>query len=266
MVIDLCIAGARGQVGRRLVAAGLRRPDEFRIVGAVVRRGAGEDIGSLIGEKPCGVISTADINVALEAKPDVLIDYTHPSAINDHIEAAFARGISVVIGTTGFLDADFERIDTAARRAHVGAVTGNFSFTAALMQHLAKIAAKHIPQWEIVEYGSAEKPDVPSGTARELAELLGKIRQPRVHLNTDQLYGPREARGAAFGGARVHSIRLPGCPSTIEAIFGLPGERLILRHDEQDPSIFVEGSFKAAQRVRSIEGLVRGLDTLLFNE
>lgn len=266
MVIDLCIAGALGAVGRRLVAAVLRRHDEFRIVSAVVRRNGGEDIGSLIGQGSCGVIATTDINVALEARPQVLIDYTHPSAINAHIEAAFARGISVVIGTTGFLDADFERIDLAARGAHVGAVTGNFSFTAALMQHLAKIAAKHIPQWEIIEYGAAEKPDIPSGTARELAELLAKIRQPSVSLRNDQLYGPREARGAVFGGAYVHSIRLPGCPSTIEAIFGLPGERLILRHDEQDPSIFVAGSLLAAKRVRSIEGLVRGLDALLFEE
>ncbi len=49
-------------------------------------------------------------------------------------------------------------------------------------------------------------------------------------------------------------------------MFGLPGERLILRHDEQgDSGIFVAGSLLAARRVRERAGLVRGLDALLFD-
>jgi 4-hydroxy-tetrahydrodipicolinate reductase len=48
-------------------------------------------------------------------------------------------------------------------------------------------------------------------------------------------------------------------------VFGLPGERLVIRHDEQgDPGIFVHGSLLAAQRVRERPGLVRGLDSLLY--
>ena len=53
----------------------------------------------------------------------------------------------------------------------------------------------------------------------------------------------------------------------VEVVFGLPGERLILRHDEQgDPGIFVAGSLLAARRVREQAGLVRGLDGLLFKD
>ena len=153
-----------------------------------------------------------------------------------------------MIGTTGLFDADFEEIDAAARSASVGVATGNFSLTAALMQHLARIAARHVPQWEVIEYGKAEKPDVPSGTARELAELLSRERRPARAPADELLIGPPEARGAEIGGARVHSIRLPGSSPCVEVVFGLPGERLLIRHDEQsDSRIFVQGSLLACR-------------------
>ncbi|MGE8941832.1 4-hydroxy-tetrahydrodipicolinate reductase [Leptospira interrogans] len=262
--IDVCVAGASGGVGQQLIAEILRRPEQFRLVSAVTRKTAGEDIGSVVVGRACGVIATDSIEKALDAKPSVLIDYTHPSAVRDNIAAAFARGIHVVIGTTGFFDDDFDRIDEAAKHAGVGAITGNFSLTAALMLHFSKIAARYVPHWEVIEYAGAHKPDVPSGTAREVAEELGRVRSPHVQLQGDQLIGPVEARGAKVGGAHVHSVRLPGCPLAVEVIFGLKGERLILRHDEQDNTIFVEGSLLAAREVRSIKGLVRGLDTLLI--
>jgi 4-hydroxy-tetrahydrodipicolinate reductase len=263
--LDVCVAGASGGVGRQLIAAILERPEQFRLVSAVTRKTAGADIGSVTVGRPCGVIATDSIEQALDAKPAVLIDYTHPSAVRDNIAAAFARGIHVIIGTTGFFDDDFERIDAAAKKAGVGAITGNFSLTAALMLHFSKIAARYVPQWEVIEYAGAHKPDVPSGTAREVAEELGRIRAPHVHLQPDQLIGPASARGAKVGGAHVHSVRLPGCPLAVEVIFGAKGERLILRHDEQDNTIFVDGTLLAAQKVGAIKGLVRGLDTLLLD-
>ena len=117
----------------------------------------------------------------------------------------------------------------------------------------------------MIEYGKAEKPDVPSGTARELAEMLAREAQPVRPPADDALIGPPEARGADIAGARVHSVRLPGSSPCVEVLFGLPGERLIIRHDEQsDSGIFVEGSLLAALRVREQVGLVRGLDSLLF--
>jgi 4-hydroxy-tetrahydrodipicolinate reductase len=217
--------------------------------------------------RPLGVAIETDLARALDRGPDVLIDYTHPAVVRDHIDLALARSIPVVIGTTGLADADFEAIDVAARRAGVGAATGNFSLTAALMQHLARFAARHVADWEIVEYGSAAKPDAPSGTARELAELLERERAGARTPAPAEPVGPPEARGAEIGGARVHSIRLPGCDPAVEVVFGLPGERLVIRHDEQmDPGIFVWGSLLAAAHVRRTPGLVRGLDALLFTD
>lgn len=266
MKLDLCIAGATGGVGLCLVRA-ILASDRFNLVGAVARREAGRDIGEIATGKPCGILVDSDISPALDRKPHALIDYTHPSAIKRHLVQAFARSIPVVIGTTGFTDADFAHIDAEACKAGVGAATGNFAITAALMQHLAKIAARHVPHWEVIDYAKAEKPDVPSGTARELAEELARVQTPKVALRDDQLYGPVAARGASFGGARVHSVRLPGNPNIVQAIFGLPGERLTITHEGyQDQSIYVAGSLLAAERIQTTKGLVRGLDTLLFGE
>ena len=188
-------------------------------------------MGEALGGAPLGVVVSDDLEAALAARPDALIDYTHPSVIRQHLAWAFAHRVPVVIGTTGLADADFEQIDAAARAAGVGCATGNFAITAALLQHFARFAAQHVPHWEIVEYNKATKPDVPSGTARELAELLGRVREPEHGLPDDELIGPIEARGAEFGGARVHSLRLPGYASAVEVHFGLPGERLVMRHD-----------------------------------
>jgi 4-hydroxy-tetrahydrodipicolinate reductase len=262
--LSVCVSGALGAVGRALVA-GIEAADGYSLHSAVARREAGRDVGAVVMGRPVGVAIEDDLERALDRGPDVLIDYSHPSVIRRHVDLALARTVPVVIGTTGLTDADFERIDVAARSAGVGVATGNFSVTAALMQHLARFAARHIADWEIVEYAPARKPDAPSGTARELAELLAHERTGEVTPAPAEPIGPPEARGAAIGGAHVHSIRLPGCGPAVEVVFGLPGERLIIRHDEQgDPGIFVWGSLLAATRIQDRPGLVRGLDSLLF--
>ena len=78
----------------------------------------------------------------------------------------------VVIGTTGLFDDDFDEIDAEARAAGVGVATGNFSLTAALLQHLARIAARHVTSFEVIEHNPADQ-----------------ARRPQRH-------GPRAGRGA----------------------------------------------------------------------
>jgi len=58
--------------------------------------------------------------------------------------------------------------------------------TAALMTHFAQIAARYLPHWELLDYGSEAKPDVPSGSSRELAYLLGQVRHPLCKIPPDQ--------------------------------------------------------------------------------
>jgi 4-hydroxy-tetrahydrodipicolinate reductase len=138
---------------------------------------------------------------------------------------------------------------------------------AAVLARAAALAARHLDQWEIIDYASAEKPDVPSGTARELAETLGQIRTPRVALPPTELHGPLEARGVDVAGARIHSVRLPSFVVSTEIVFGRTGERLTMRHDPgTSPDPYVAGTLLAARRAPSIIGLARGMDTLLFDD
>ena len=261
--LTVCISGALGAIGRELVPA-IVAAEDCSLQSAVARRELGRDIGEALGGDAIGVPIEGDIERALDRRPDVLIDYTHPSVVRRHVALALERRVPVVIGTTGLFDDDFAEIDAAARAAGVGVATGNFSLTAALLQHLGRIAARHVPHFEVIEQGAAAKPDVPSGTARELAEILARERGSTPPGGPD-LIGPPEARGAEVAGVPVHSLRLPGTSPTVEVIFGARGERLTIRHEEQgDPSIFVMGTLLAARRVQTRPGLVRGLDSLLF--
>jgi 4-hydroxy-tetrahydrodipicolinate reductase len=141
---------------------------------------------------------------------------------------------------------------------------GNFSLLAALLLRSAAEVARHVGAWEIVDYSSAGKPDVPSGTARELAERLADVRQPALERPLETLQGPVEARGATVEGTQVHSIRLPSFTVSTEIVFAAPGERLVLRHDpNESPEPYVAGTLYAVRAVRERVGLTRGLDQLL---
>ena len=263
-MISVCIAGATGWTGRALVPAVLAA-DDLRLVSAVARSTAGRDLGEVLGGEPLSVPVHATVAEALEGV-DVLVDYTSATAVKGNVLAAVEAGVGVVVGSSGLGAEDFAEIDRLARERSVGVVaSGNFSVTAAMCQAAALLAARHLPHWEVIDYASAAKPDVPSGTARELAERLGEVRRPATGVPVDELHGPREARGAAVGGTQVHSVRLPSFVVSTEVVFGAPDERLTIRHDAGgSPEPYVEGTLLAVRRVRELAGLVRRLDTLLL--
>jgi 4-hydroxy-tetrahydrodipicolinate reductase len=134
-----------------------------------------------------------------------------------------------------------------------------------LAKHFALLAAKYLPSWEVIDYAHADKADAPSGTTRELAEALGEVARNKLAVPVERTHGDREARGAAIAGTQVHSVRLPGYVLAFETVFGLPHERLTIRHDAgMGAEPYVHGTLLAVRRVMQIVGLVRGLDRLLF--
>jgi 4-hydroxy-tetrahydrodipicolinate reductase len=204
--LTVCMAGATGWTGQALVEGVLDAPD-LSLRSAVSRSAAGSDLGEALGHEALGVPVYATVREALDGV-DVLIDYTSVAAVKDNTLAAIEAGVSVVIGTSGLTASDFDDIEAAARERPVGVVaSGNFSLTAAMCQAAALLAARHLPQWEVIDYASATKPDVPSGTARELAERLGEIRPPELGHPIEDLHGPQEARGANVAGTASSSAR-----------------------------------------------------------
>jgi 4-hydroxy-tetrahydrodipicolinate reductase len=263
--LSLCIAGATGWTGRALVRAVLDAPD-LALASAVSRSASGRDLGEALGGDVLGVPVHASVREALDGV-HVLIDYTSATAVKENTLAAIEAGVAVVIGSSGLAAADFAEIDSAARERSVGVVaSGNFSLTAAMFQAAALLAARHLPQWEVIDFASATKPDAPSGTARELAERLGEIRRPDLGYPIDELHGPKEARGATVEGTQVHSIRLPSFVVSTEVVFALPDERLTIRHDAGGTAEpYVQGTLLAVRKVPDLIGLTRGLDTLLLD-
>ena len=236
------------------------------LTAGVSRSAAGRSLEE-VGASSTGVVH-ASVTEALEAVAvDVLVDYTSATAVRDNVFAAVDAGVHVVVGSSGLTGEDYVELDRRARRQGVGVfAAGNFSIMAALLQRAAQMAAQHLDSWEILDYASDTKADVPSGTARELAEVLGQIRAPGTAVPLGDVHGPVEARGAEVAGSRVHSVRLPSFVVSTEIVFGGQGERFVMRHDPGlTPDPYVEGTLLAVRKVADAHGVRRGLSTLLFH-
>jgi 4-hydroxy-tetrahydrodipicolinate reductase len=264
-MIKICFAGITGWTAPPILAAIDAAPD-LDLVAGVARTAAGRSLADVTGLPFTGSVhgSVADALAATEV--DVLIDYTSATAVATNVHAAIAAGTSVVVGSSGLTASDYDRIDRRAQARGVGVIAaGNFSLLAAVLRRAAQIAATHLKQWEIIDYAADTKPDVPSGTSRDLAETLAQIRHPAVTVPVHELTGPTQARGAGVADTRIHSVRLPSYLLSTEIIFAAAGERLTLRHDAgTDPDPYVDGTLLAVRHVGATVGVTRGLDTLLF--
>jgi 4-hydroxy-tetrahydrodipicolinate reductase len=267
MSIRITLAGATGWVGRALVAAITQSPD-LTLVAATSRSQKGRDAGEAAGIAAIGLPLSGTLAEALATPSDVVIDYTKPDSVKHHVLAALAHGRHVVIGTSGLTAEDYAKIDVAAQSAGKGVLAaGNFSITATLLRRFALEAARYVPDVEVIDYASAAKPDTPSGTGRELGELLSEVRLKATSKPVSELGGVRETRGGAIGAkepVQVHSVRMPSFVLSCEAIFGAPDERLVIRHDAGSSATpYVAGTLLAARRVHGFVGLKRGLDHVM---
>jgi 4-hydroxy-tetrahydrodipicolinate reductase len=258
-VIGICLAGVTGWTGSA-VAAGIEAAGDLELRAGVARSAAGQKL-------PGGGVIHGDVPTALAAtEADVLIDYTSPTAVEQHARVALDVGVNVVVGTSGLDDEAYGRLDRLARERERGIIAaGNFSVLAALLTHAALVAAERASQWEIVEYFHDDKADAPSGFSRELASRMSAVKAPEVTVPLDEVIGVEGARGASVGTTQVHSVRLPSFVATVETILARPGERLVLRWEGgESAEPYVAGTLLAARRVIGRRGLTRGLDTLLF--
>lgn len=202
---------------------------------------------------------------ALAVPCDVFVEFTKPITAKANILQALRSGAHVVVGTSGLTDADYGDIDAVARAQQRGVLAcGNFALTAVLLQKFAESAARVLSHWEIIDYGSATKADVPSGTVRELALRLSQVRAPQVTIAPQAAIGPAETRGASVSGTQVHSVRLPGHVLGVDVVFGLPDQTLTLRHQAgSSAKPYVDGALLAIRKVHTLLGVHRGLDCVL---
>ena len=266
--IRVCVAGATGWAGSEL-CKGIVLTAGLELVSAVSRKSAGKDLNELLNlsnKQKIPVFGT--IEEALAIPCDVLVDYTKPDIAKHQVITAIQHGVNVVVGASGLSDADYEEIGTVAdeNKQSVLAV-GNFAISVVLLNKFAEMAAKYMPNWEIIDYASDTKVDSPSGSTLELADRLAKVSASNKTIPIEDTKGIKETRGADINGMQVHSVRLPGYVIALETIFGMEDEKLILKHEAGNSAKpYVQGALLAIRKVDTFTGLKRGLDSVMdFN-
>ncbi|WP_312395165.1 4-hydroxy-tetrahydrodipicolinate reductase [Chryseobacterium sp.] len=260
------VAGATGWAGSEISKAILEN-SEMTLTGGLSRAHNGKNLKEVLSLKNNQTVPLFDtIENAMEHVDfDILVEFTKPQIAKHNIISALKKGKKVIVGTSGLSDEDYEEIEKIALENNTSVLAaGNFAITMILLQKFAEMAAQYIPNYEIIDYADEQKIDAPSGTVAELAYRLSKVQQPNISVPIKETIGNKATRGATINGIQVHSVRLPGHVISVETIFGLKGEKLILRHDSTESAEpYVKGVLLAIQNIETFKGLKRGLDTIM---
>lgn len=241
--MKVAIAGAGGRMGRALIEAVLADP-ALELAVALDAAGSpalGQPVGNLKIGSDLGALSGAD----------VLIDFTRPEGTLAHLDACLRHGKALVIGTTGFGDAQKTRIAEGARRIAI-AQSPNFAIGVNVVFRLAQTAALALGDdydVEIVEAHHRHKVDAPSGTALKLGELvagaLGRdLGQVARHGRAGDT-GERPAKAIGF-----HAIRGGDIVGEHTVIFAGAGERVEVTVRSQSRMTYAAGALRAAKWLR----------------
>ena len=232
-------------MGQRLVSLA-KQDGGFEIVGAIERPEhpqQSRDAGEIAGVGAIGTPITYD----LKPTPQVLIDFTAPTAMRHWLKTCRDRGIAMVIGTTGLQDEDHAIIDRAAAEIAV-LQAPNMSLGVNLLFKIAGEVAKKLGDdydIEIVEGHHRFKKDAPSGTAMGLADaILKSTGKTRDALSYDR-HGDDAVRKR--GEIGMHALRIGDEVGRHTAYFAALGERLELTHVATNRDTFVHGALRAAK-------------------
>lgn len=242
-MIKVIVVGASGRMGS-MACAELTRANGFQVVAKI---GRGDDLAKALEE----------------GNPDVVLELSLPGSAGQNALIALEHAVPVVIGATGLKDDEVAAIRQAA--VEVGAmIVPNFAIGAVLMMRLSALAARWLPDAEIVETHHEKKADSPSGTALRTAELISEARRTAPTYLPEPILKVPGARGGKYRDVPVHSLRLPGHVAHQSVVFGAPGESLTIRHDAIDRTCYAPGIMLALRRVMRLESLEIGLDAALF--
>lgn len=209
----------------------------------------GKLISQRLGDRQVGAVSIDGENGASrtfqelgDRQADVVIDFSHHSAVKEVLDYAEEFGCAVVIGTTGHTEEEKQRIYAAGEKIPVF-YSGNMSLGIAVLCRLAKQAAAAFPEAdiEIVETHHNRKVDAPSGTAHMLFQAIQQVRPQAT-----------EHCGRAGEGKRtkdevgVSSLRMGGIVGIHEIHICTSTQQLVLRHEAFDRGMFADGAVEAA--------------------
>lgn len=245
----IAITGAAGRMGKTLIeavsaaegcvlAAAIERPESSLI---------GVDAGELAGVGKKGVKVVGDINAVLNDF-DVLIDFTAPLATLANAKACAAAGKRIVVGTTGFSDAQKSEL-LATQQQIALCVASNYSVGVNLCFKLTDIATRVLGNdvdIEILEAHHRHKVDAPSGTALRLGEVVANALGR--DLKEVAVYGREGQTGArareTIGFATVRGGDIVGDHTVL---YAAEGERVEITHKASSRMSFARGAVRAAK-------------------
>jgi len=244
----VAVAGSSGRMGRTLIECVLK-DDSLALSAALDQPGQlliGRDAGEFAG-LASGVKISADIDAGLAAS-DAIIDFTRPAGTLAHLDACLKLGRKMVIGTTGFSEAEKARIAEASKRIAI-MFAPNMAVGVNVTFKLAEIAAKALGDAydvEIIEAHHHHKLDAPSGTALRLGELVAGAlgRDPAkdfVHGREGDV-GERKPREIAF-----HAIRGGDLVGEHTVMFIGLGERVEVSVKSSSRATYATGALRAAK-------------------
>lgn len=232
-MIKIAITGACGHMGRVIAGIIAERSDCAVCAGI-------DKAGEAYGGFPL-VKSVFD----LPEKPDVIIDFSHPSALPDLLSYCKMNSVPLVIGTTGYSDEEKAEITSAGGQIPVF-FTFNMSLGINLLAELAKKAVQVLGDQfdiEIVEKHHNRKKDAPSGTAIMLAEAINGELNNSKHYIYDR-HAVRRPRDKDEIG--MSSIRGGTIVGEHDIIFAGHDEVITLSHSAQSREVFAVGAVNAA--------------------
>jgi 4-hydroxy-tetrahydrodipicolinate reductase len=247
-MMKVAIAGSSGRMGRVLIEAVLKATDAH-LAAALEQRSSpaiGKDAGEPAGE-PCGIRVSDDVEHAL-AGCDVLIDFTRPEGTLGHLVACRKLGVRLVIGTTGFDDAQKQIIAAGAREIAI-AMAPNFSVGVNVAFKLIEVAAEALGDGcdvEIVEAHHRHKVDAPSGTALRMGEIvaqaLGRDLKTAAIYGREGVTGERQSSTIGFSAIRGGDV-----VGDHTVMFLGTGERIEITHRSNSRATYAEGALRSAR-------------------
>jgi 4-hydroxy-tetrahydrodipicolinate reductase len=254
MAIRVVVVGASGRMGATSANCFAMDP-AFELVGLVDRE------TQVTTE--FGVPIETDLEACLQrTTPNVMLEFTTGKTAGQHALVAVKLKIPTVIGATGVPAEEIDAIKAAITTSPCLLVP-NFSIGAVLMMQFSEMAAKYLPDAEIIELHHEKKVDAPSGTAMRTAEMISQARIKATTPLPEQQLKAEGARGASVHDVTIHSVRLPGLLAHQEVHFGGIGELLTIRHDSMDRASFEMGIKLCCSKVSQLSGFVVGMEHLL---
>ena len=247
--VRIAVAGASGRMGHMLIEAVLAS-DDLQLSAALDQPSSpalNTEAAAFLG-KTSGVLIESDIRAAL-SKADVLIDFTRPEGTLAHLAVAAELGVKVVIGTTGFSDAQKAQIAEFAKKTGV-ILSANMSTGVNVTFKLLQMAAKALQEGgydiEIIEAHHKHKVDAPSGTALKMGEVIAEAQGTKLaDRAVYERYGDTGARKPdTIGFATVRGGDIVGDHTVL---FAGTGERVEISHKSSSRAGYAQGSLRAVR-------------------